>query len=166
MEELSFTTGQVYGLAELTRNQIQHWIATGLITSEVQDAAGGRKHRRWSLRDLIGLRTIRQLLANGLSVQRVRKVVAKLREWTEASTNLAALARARIVVMGNGERVAIITEAGKFAELWPQAGQMYLFDMREVVHDVLKAMEAAGMDREIRVLRTSNAWILKEEAVA
>ena len=118
----------------------------------------------WSYVDVVGLRAIRQLLAEGLSLQRVRRILPELRRWTGERSNLAALACSRLVVMGDGARVDMVTDHGQLANLWPECGQAYLFDLRETVREVQKRIREERMDDVERELRRSGAWILEDVA--
>lgn len=70
-----FTSKQVMGVTGVTHRQLVYWRKTGLIAPS-QRTAGG--HARYSFTDLIALKSAKQLIDAGVSVQRLRTSIASL----------------------------------------------------------------------------------------
>lgn len=78
-------------VAGISKRQIGYWVETGLVTPSVAAASGKGTARIFSFRDLVALRTIKALLAEGVTLQKVRKAVAELeRQWPEKEAPLAS----------------------------------------------------------------------------
>jgi Flp pilus assembly protein TadD len=112
-----FSAADVQRIVGLTRKQLDHWTRLRLITPN-QD--------HYDFRDLIGLRTIKQLLENGVSPNRLQRALTALNEkLTQVKTPLSQL---RILSDGKD----IVVEQGT-ARLEPLSGQFVLnFETREL----------------------------------
>jgi DNA-binding transcriptional MerR regulator len=70
-----FTSKQVISVTGVTRRQLTYWRKTGLVVPTQQTPGG---HARYSFTDLIALKTAKQLVDAGISVQRIRTSIASL----------------------------------------------------------------------------------------
>jgi DNA-binding transcriptional MerR regulator len=76
-----FTAQQASRFTGCTAHQLRYWDRIGLVRPSVQPTGGRPGVRRlYSFRDLIGLKVIRSLLENGMSLQRVRRAIEYLRK--------------------------------------------------------------------------------------
>ena len=88
----------------LRYHQLDYYDRKGLVRPSLGSAKGHGSRRVYSFADLVGLRVIREMLDQGLSVQRIRKAVAVLRrEWSKAGDLGTG---ARIVTDGKGAWLA------------------------------------------------------------
>jgi DNA-binding transcriptional MerR regulator len=74
-----FRGPQVCEIVKITYRQLDHWTRTGLIRPSVADAKGSGTQRLYSYRDVVELRTIKQMLDAGISLQRARTAIEHLR---------------------------------------------------------------------------------------
>jgi DNA-binding transcriptional MerR regulator len=76
-----FTSHQACRLTGCTPRQLRYWDQVDLVRPSVQQT-GGRPGvpRLYSFRDLVSLRVVKSLLDGGMSLQRVRRAFAFLRE--------------------------------------------------------------------------------------
>ncbi|MHB1487954.1 MAG: MerR family transcriptional regulator [Acidimicrobiales bacterium] len=96
MTEAGFRGPQVCAIVGITYRQLDYWARTGLLKPSVSAAQGSGSQRRYSYRDLIELKVIKQLLDAGVSLQSARKAIECLHE------NLGAdLASANLVLGGS-----------------------------------------------------------------
>jgi DNA-binding transcriptional MerR regulator len=87
-----FTAAQACQLTSCTPHQLRYWDKVGLITPSLQTTDGRPGRRRiYSFRDLIGLRVVKSLLDNGLSIQRVRRAWDYLRRTGDMDDHLASV---------------------------------------------------------------------------
>jgi DNA-binding transcriptional MerR regulator len=70
-------TAEIVGI---TYRQLDYWARTDLIRPSVADARGSGSRRRYSYRDLLELKVIKNLLDAGLKLESVRKIFAYLRD--------------------------------------------------------------------------------------
>lgn len=78
-----YSAREVASLTGLSARQLQWWDATGLLLSTVasrRTAAGGYTERRYSPLELMELLVLADLRRHGLSVARIRQLLATLRD--------------------------------------------------------------------------------------
>jgi len=80
----------------ITYRQLDYWARTDLVRPSVADAAGSGSRRRYSYRDLLELKVIKNLLDAGIRLESVREVFTYLRSQLELD-----IAAAHIVIAGN-----------------------------------------------------------------
>ena len=64
----------------ITYRQLDYWARTGLVTPSIREAGGSGTQRLYSFQDLVVLKVIKRLTDLGVSLQRVRKSIAYLRQ--------------------------------------------------------------------------------------
>lgn len=92
---------QVCSLVGITYRQLDYWARTGLLTPSISQAKGSGTQRRYSYRDVLELKVIKQLLDAGLSLASARKAVDVLR--TDLGEDLAS---ANLVINGAASLIA------------------------------------------------------------
>lgn len=165
--ELSFNSSITARLAGITDGQLTHWALTNIAVPSISEGRGQGRRKRWAFTDVVGLRVIRELLAAGLSLQMVRRILPELKYFTGTSHNLRALAQSRLVVLGNGE-VAVVMDGDNMMALFPNPGQLIIssivINLRPALEDVQHKMQQEGLSQEIDVLRSAGAWLVEERA--
>ncbi len=85
-----FTAAQACELTACTPHQLRYWDKVGLVKPSIQTTDGRPGRRRiYSFRDLVGLRVVKSLLDNGLSIQRVRRAWDYLRRTGDMDDHLS-----------------------------------------------------------------------------
>ena len=82
--------------AGITYRQLDYWARTDLVRPSLTDAAGSGTRRRYSYRDLLELKVIKNLLDAGIRLETVRDVFSYLRTHLELD-----IAAAHIVISGS-----------------------------------------------------------------
>jgi tetratricopeptide (TPR) repeat protein len=134
-----FTQEEVQRILELTPKQLDYWESLRLVSSHKEQGS-----RFYDFRDLIGLRTVKQLIEKGVPASRLGRAVAALRE--RLSQVQAPLTELRVLSDGKD----VIVERGG-ARLEPLSGQFVLnFETRE-------------LDERVRVIseRTAEDWFVQ-----
>src|SRR5438477_1645198 len=132
-----FSPDEVQRILGLTGKQLDYWDRLRLVSPRREKGI-----RSYDFRDLIGLRTIKQLAENGVPANRLQRALAALRE--KLSQVQAPLAELRVLSDGKD----VIVERGG-ARLKPLSGQFVLnFGTRE-------------LDEKVRVMggRTADDWL-------
>ncbi|MBW3615580.1 MAG: MerR family transcriptional regulator [Actinobacteria bacterium] len=80
MPEAGFRGPQVCSIVGITYRQLDYWARTELLRPSISEARGSGTQRRYSYRDLLELKVIKQLLDAGISLQSARRAIAYLRE--------------------------------------------------------------------------------------
>lgn len=116
-----FSPEDVQRIVGLTRKQLDYWDRLRLISPREQQGT-----RYYDFRDLIGLRTIKQLLESGVSANRLQRALSALnRKLDQVQTPLSQLR-----ILSDGKDVVV--EQGS-ARLEPLSGQFVLnFETREL----------------------------------
>lgn len=116
-----FSRDEVQRLLDLTPRQLDYWDRLQLVSAKKELG-----ERFYDFRDLIALRTVKQLIEQGVPANRIGRAVAALRE--KLSHVQAPLTELRI--LSNGKDVVIERDG---ARLDPLSGQFVLnFDTREI----------------------------------
>jgi tetratricopeptide (TPR) repeat protein len=117
----TFSTEDVQRILGLTAKQLDYWDRLRLVSPRKEQG-----NRFYDFRDLIGLRTVKQLVEKGVPASRLRRALAALRE--KLSHTQAPLAELRVFSDGKD----ILVERGE-ARLEPLSGQFVLnFETREL----------------------------------
>jgi tetratricopeptide (TPR) repeat protein len=138
MMEETFTVKDVSRLFGLSESRIRYWAQTGFINPSLNRT--GR--RFYSFQDLIGIKVSKDLLASGLSLQKVRKNLAALRQLLpEVDRPLS-----RLRVLSDGERMWV---QGEDAAFDVPTGQLLLaFRTGELHDDVVRILDLGRPSRE------------------
>ncbi len=73
---MRYNLDQAACLTGCTRRQLRYWVDTGLVdVSGVETPASGNGATTFSFRNLVELRTVRGMLENGISLQKVRRTL-------------------------------------------------------------------------------------------
>jgi len=110
-EVQGFSGSQVCSLVGITYRQLDYWARTGLLEPSIAVARGSGTKRRYSYRDVLELKVIKQLLDAGLSLQRARQAVDCLRENLHADLASASLILSNsssVLAASNGEIVDLL----------------------------------------------------------
>jgi tetratricopeptide (TPR) repeat protein len=116
-----FSPEEVQRILGLNEKQLEYWDRLRLVSPRKE-----KGNRFYDFRDLIGLRTVKQLVEEGVPANRLRRALAALRE--KLSQAQAPLAELRVLSDGKD----ILVERGG-ARLEPLSGQFALnFETREL----------------------------------
>jgi len=98
--EEGFSGTKAAEIVGITYRQLDYWARTDLVRPSMADASGSGSRRRYSYRDLLELKVIKNLLDAGIKLESVRDVFTYLRD--HVSTDITA---AHIVI--NGTQVVL-----------------------------------------------------------
>jgi tetratricopeptide (TPR) repeat protein len=130
-----FTPEEVQRILGLTGKQLDHWDRLRLVSPTSEEG-----NRYYDFRDLIGLRTVKQLIEKGVPANRLQRAINALSE--KLSKVQAPLAELRVISDGKD---VIVERNG--ARLEPVSGQFVLnFDTRELHEQVRVIAERSAGD--------------------
>ena len=116
----SYSAREVAALTGLTARQLQWWDARQLLSASVasrRTAAGGFTERRYSPVDLYELSALAELRRRGFTVQRIRKILAVLREHFGIRLFDALGDDGPVTLMVEGVDIYARTDTGAFYNL-------------------------------------------------
>jgi len=159
--------GQAEALTGIPKRTLSAWVARGVCKPTTDKGYGRSNGKHWSFSDLVGLRVIADLRDQGISLQRVRKVISKLRGLTSRGSDLQALASAKLVVLP-GNDIAVATSTKSLVSVL--SGQHIMrgivvvdveTSMRNVQHRMQRAVKQdRTLQGSIAALKAQRAWIL------
>jgi tetratricopeptide (TPR) repeat protein len=130
-----FSPEDVQRIVGLTRKQLDYWDRLRLVSPREQQGA-----RYYDFRDLIGLRTIKQLLEKGVSANRLQRALSALNQKLDQVQ--APLSQLRILSDGKD----VVVEQGS-ARLEPVSGQFVLnFETRELDESIRFVVKHSAAD--------------------
>jgi DNA-binding transcriptional MerR regulator len=154
MNRNTFSSPETHRIAGISYRQLDYWIRTKLVRPS-KDADGCGSRREFTYRDLIAVRAIAALKANGVSLQAIRKVQAALVRFRGSDE---ALRTGRLVIEQDRKRpdVGIAIGDEEVLRLLNEPGQSALrtvFDMAPVYQEVDQGVAKV---REERALKAAN----------
>ncbi len=140
VEKRYFHSREVREIVGLSRRQMQYWDRTGLVTPAHRTQGG---HARCTFEDLVAYKTAKKLLDAGVSLQRIRKVMVRLREI------LPTIKRplVELTLVATGDVVVVFYERTVFEAI---TGQEWLLDIGDVQRDVDRWQRRVGTIRRLR----------------
>jgi len=120
-----FSGPQVCALVGVTYRQLDYWARTGLLTPSVASASGSGSKRKYSYRDVVELKVIKQLLDADLSLQAARRAVDCLRMDLQvdlAGTQLVLTSTTSVLAHSNGEVVDLLAGGQGVFNIIPMSG--------------------------------------------
>lgn len=120
-----FSGPQVCTLVGITYRQLDYWARTEMLVPSIAVAKGSGTKRRYSYRDVLELKVIKQLLDAGMSLQRARQAVDCLRENVGAdlaSASLIMSSSTSVLAMSNGEIVDLLAGGQGVLNVIPMGG--------------------------------------------
>lgn len=113
----------------ISYRQLDYWARTGLLTPSVKDAGGSGTQRLYSFQDLVLLRTIRNLLDAGVSLQSIRKAIDYLRDQLGTEPSSATL-------VSDGRRVYAVTSPDEIVDLLSKGQGVFAIALDKVRDDL------------------------------
>jgi DNA-binding transcriptional MerR regulator len=160
-----FTAAQACQLTSCTPHQLRYWDKVGLVEPSIQTTNGRPGRRRiYSFRDLIGLRVVKSMLDNGLSIQRVRRAWDYLRRTGDMDAELA-----NVKLVTDGESIfAIAHDDAELIDALRQGQLAFFVRIDEITQDVEDDVTKFELDREsfLTLLRTVEDDVKLEVAEA
>ena len=131
--ERLFRTGQVSSLLGVSRRQLQYWAQTDLVRPSAQTPGG---HHRYTFEDVVALGATKQLIDAGVSVQRIRGSIRRLRQI------LPTVGRplSELVFVATGDVVLVLCQGTGFQTV---LGQEWVFEVAALE----RAIEARTVPR-------------------
>jgi DNA-binding transcriptional MerR regulator len=95
VQEQGFSGTKAAAIVGISYRQLDYWARTDLIRPSLADASGSGSRRRYSYRDLLELKVVKNLLDAGIRLESVREVFSFLRDHVKTD-----IASAHIVIEG------------------------------------------------------------------
>jgi DNA-binding transcriptional MerR regulator len=109
--ETGFSGTRTAEIVGITYRQLDYWARTDLVRPSMADANGSGSRRKYSYRDLLELKIIKQLLDAGIKLETVRDVFTNLREHVGAditSANIVIDGSTAVLARDDGELIDLV----------------------------------------------------------
>jgi DNA-binding transcriptional MerR regulator len=132
--ENGYRAPEVVKLVGVTYRQLDYWARTGLVKPSVRDASGSGTQRLYGFQDLVLLRSIKNLLETGVTLQKIRKAVDYLRlHLGEAPQEMT--------LMSDGRNIYAAKSTDEIIDLMQQGqGTMFTLQVDRVWTDLEKTL--------------------------
>ena len=127
-------------VAGITYRQLDYWARTNFVVPTIRDASGSGTQRLYSFRDIALLKVVKRLLDSGVSLQKVRAAVDRLRE--SGVTDLS-----NVTLMSDGETVYECTSDEEVIDLVRGGQGVFGIAVDKVVHEVEGSLAALPGER-------------------
>ncbi|MBT96098.1 MAG: MerR family transcriptional regulator [Acidimicrobiaceae bacterium] len=94
--EMSFSGKKATEIVGISYRQLDYWTRTELISPSIQKGKGSGSRRRYSYKDLLELRVIKNLIDGGIKVEKIREIFDFLKENLDQDVT-----KANLVISGN-----------------------------------------------------------------
>lgn len=92
----TFSGTQAAEIVGITYRRLDYWARTDLVRPSAVDASGSGSRRRYTYRDLLELKVVKQLLDAGIKLTAIREVFSYLRDHVDTD-----ISSAHIVINGS-----------------------------------------------------------------
>jgi DNA-binding transcriptional MerR regulator len=123
--EQGFSGRRAAEIVGITYRQLDYWARTDLIRPSLADATGSGSRRRYSYRDLLELKVVKNLLDAGIKLESVRDAFAYLRDHLGedvSAVNLVISGRRSVLVRSGEELVDLLRQGQGVLNILPLAG--------------------------------------------
>jgi DNA-binding transcriptional MerR regulator len=136
-DEVGFRGPQVCKIVGISYRQLDYWARTDLVRPSLADARGSGTQRRYSYRDLVRLKLIKNLLDAGVKLQAARKAIDYVRgdlgdDWASASLVLNGT---NSVLVRTGEDLVDVVRQGQGVLNIVSLGQV-VDELEASIHDL------------------------------
>jgi DNA-binding transcriptional MerR regulator len=114
-EEIGFRGPQVCRIVGISYRQLDYWARTELLTPSLAEAQGSGTQRRYSYRDLVALKVIKNLLDAGIALKTARVAIDYLRDRLggDLATASLVLDGSRSVLALTGDDIVDLVRHGQ-----------------------------------------------------
>ncbi|NNC80720.1 MAG: MerR family transcriptional regulator [Acidimicrobiales bacterium] len=116
------STAEIVGISY---RQLDYWARTDLIRPSLADAAGSGSRRRYSYRNLLELKVVKNLLDSGIRLEQVREVFAYLQDELGedvTTANLVVNGSQAVLVRSGAEIVDLLQNGQGVLNILPLSG--------------------------------------------
>jgi DNA-binding transcriptional MerR regulator len=157
-DEIGFRGPQVCKVVGISYRQLDYWARTDLVRPSLADARGSGTQRRYSYRDLVRLKVIKNLLDSGVKLQAARKAIEYVRgdlgdDWASASLVLNGT---NSVLVRTGEDLVDVVRQGQGVLNIVSLGQV-VDELEASIHDLGDAAPSDVPERAAHPAGSSSA---------
>ena len=113
--EIGYSGKSASEIVGITYRQLDYWARTDLIRPSLTDAAGSGSRRKYSYRDLVELKVIKNLLDSGIRLEQVREIFHYLQDelGEDVATANLVVNGSQPMLVRSGEEVIDLLQSGQ-----------------------------------------------------
>ena len=122
--EESFSGTKVTEIVGISYRQLDYWTRTELVVPSINKGEGSGRRRRYSYKDLLELRVIKNLIDGGIKVEKIRKIFEFLKDGLEedvTTVNLVISGNKTVLVQSGDELVDLLQKGQGVLNILPLA---------------------------------------------
>ncbi len=146
----AFSAGQTCQITGVSYRTLDYWSRAGFLQASEHEGRGTGTRRGYSFRDLIAVRTARELRRHGVPLQSLRKILQFLRKDL-MHTDISGV---RLVLV-NGD-VALAEGEKRLTSLFKQPGQTYfagVLDLGRLAGELQREVEKLSLVQDVKERR-------------
>ena len=137
-DDAGYRAPAVCTLAGCTYRQLDYWTTTGIITASINPGTGSGTVRAYSYRDLVNVQIIVNLLATGISLEKVRTTLSHLHTYDLDDI-------AETTVLSDGTTVHLCTQPDDIAELLTSGHGIFGISIPGVINQLSGQLNKHGL---------------------
>ncbi|MFN2590996.1 MAG: MerR family transcriptional regulator [Actinomycetota bacterium] len=141
---------EVCKVVGISYRQLDYWARTELVTPSIKDAGGSGTQRLYSFQDLVLLRTIKNLLDAGVSLQSIRRAIEYLRKQLNTEPT-------SVTLVSDGRRVYACTSPGEIVDLLSRGQGVFAIALDKVWDDLSGSLARAGRKGQASIAEAGGA---------
>jgi DNA-binding transcriptional MerR regulator len=137
----------VVDLTGVSGRQMDYWATTGVVRPSAKSAAGKGSRREYSFKDLVALKMAKRLKDEGISLQKIRKILAFLRKhFPDLKQPLAELR-----FLTDGTTVYVGRDREKIFDTLNQGQFVFSLALGEIIEELQGELKQFAAPREEKV---------------
>ena len=113
--EQSFSGTKVTEIVGISYRQLDYWTRTELVVPSIDKGEGSGRRRRYSYKDLLELRVIKNLIDGGIKVEKIRQIFEYLKDGLgeEVTKVNLVISGSKTVLVQTGEELVDLLKQGQ-----------------------------------------------------
>ena len=144
--EQSYSGKKVTEIVGISYRQLDYWTRTELVVPSIEKGEGSGRRRRYSYKDLLKLRVIKNLIDGGIKVEKIRKIFDYLKDGLAedvTKVNLVISGNKTVLVQSGDELVDILKKGQGVLNILPLA------TVKEEVDSAIIELPPDNVDRGV-----------------
>jgi len=120
----TYSGTQAARIAGISYRRLDYWARTDLVRPTAADAQGSGSRRRYTYRDLLELRVIKNLLDAGFKLESIRRVFAYMREHVTSDISAAhiVISGSSVILCDGDELIDVLRHGQGVLNILPLSG--------------------------------------------
>ncbi len=122
--EQSYSGKKVTEIVGISYRQLDYWTRTELVVPSIEKGEGSGRRRRYSYKDLLELRVIKNLIDGGIKVEKIREIFEYLKDGLAedvTKVNLVISGNKTVLVQSGDELVDLLKKGQGVLNILPLA---------------------------------------------